>query len=150
MGKSNEIKQEVLSTDKDIKIEDCCDNAKIKVLSSSGSGATISSDAFGKVDAKVAINSIFTEGDGLVCTGPSEYPCFTLTKKFTTIDPVDPPVRTRELEIVVRSQLALYRLFISAATYYTGSTLQEAENHSPLTQKTISELNNKEKTKKRC
>ena len=32
-SKSNSINQEVLSTDKDIEIENCCDNAKIKVLS---------------------------------------------------------------------------------------------------------------------
>ena len=147
-SKSNLISQKVLSTDKDIEIENCCDNAKIKVLSSSGSGATISSDAFGKVDAKVAINSIFTEEDGLVCTGPSEYPCFTLTKKVTTIDPVDPPifVPTRKIDIVVKSQLALYRVLITTATYCSGSTMQEVENHSTLIQKSISQLENKEIT----
>lgn len=149
-SKSNSINQEVLSTDKDIEIENCCDNAKIKVLSSENSGATISSDALGEVDANVAINSIFTEGDGVVCTGLSEYSCFTLTRKFTTIDPVDPPVivPTRKIDIVVSTQNppSLYRLFISAATYCTGSTLSEVENHSTLNQVTISELNNKEIT----
>ena len=144
-SKSNSINQKVLSTDKDIEIENCCDNAKIKVLSSPSSGATISSDA-SKVDANVAINSLFTEGDGLVCTGPSEYPCFTLTGKFT---PIDPPifVPTRKIEIDVKSQLNLYRLLITTATYCSGSTLQEVEeNHSTLFQKHISELENKEIT----
>lgn len=142
-SKSKLINQKVLSTDKDIEIENCCNNAKIKVLSSSSNGATISSDA-SKVDAKVAINSLFTEGDGLVCTGPSEYPCFTLTGKFTPIDPVDPPVPTRRIEIIVKSQLLLYRLLIITATYCTGSTLSEVKN--PSIQTSISELENKEIT----
>ena len=142
-SKSNSINQKDLSTDKDIEIENCCDNAKIKVLSSPSSGATISSDA-SKVDANVAVNSLFTEEDGLVCTGPSEYPCFTLTGKFT---PIDPPIigPRRKIEIVVRSQLLLYRLLITKATYCTGSTLEEVKNHSTL-QTSISALENKEIT----
>ena len=145
-SKSNSINQEVISTDKDIEIENCCDNAKIKVLSSPSSGAKISTDGLRKFDADVAINSLFTEGDGLVCTGPSEYPCFTLTRKF---DPVDPPifVPTRIIEIDVKSQLNLYRLLITTATYCSGSTLQEVEeNHSTLIQTSISALENKEIT----
>ena len=147
-SKSNSINQEVLSTDKDIEIENCCDNAKIKVLSSPSNGATISTDGLRKFDADVAINSLFTEGDGLVCTGLSEYPCFTLTKKNTTIDPIDPPifVPTRKIEIDVKSQLALYRLLITTATYCTGSTVQEVKNHSTLIQTSISALENKEIT----
>ena len=144
-SKSKLINQRVLSTDKDIEIENCCDNAKIKVLSSPSSGATISTDGLRKFDADVAINSLFTEGDGLVCTGPSEYPCFTLTRKF---DPVDPPIfePTRRIEIDVKSQLNLYRLLITTATYCSGSTLQEVENHSTLIQTSISALENKEIT----
>lgn len=146
-SKSKLINQKDLSTDKDIEIENCCDNAKIKVLSSPSSGATISSDGLGEVDANVAINSLFTEGDGVACTGLSVYPCFTLTRKSTTIDPVDPPVPTRrKIEIVVKSQLALYRVLIITATYCTGSTMQEVENHSTLIQNSISALENKEIT----
>lgn len=143
-SKSKLINQKVLSTDKDIEIENCCNNAKIKVLSSPNGGATISSDGLREFDADVAINSLFTEGDGLVCTGISEYSCFTLTGKF---DPVDPPifVPTRKIEIDVKSQLALYRLVISAATYCTGSTLSEVENNSAI-QTSISALENKEIT----
>ena len=143
-SKSKLINQKVLSTDKDIEIENCCDNAKIKVLSSPSSGATISSDA-SKVDANVAINSLFTEGDGLVCTGLSEYPCFTLTGKFT---PIDPPIfePTRRIEIDVKSQLALYRVLIITAAYCTGSTLSEVKNHNTLIQTSISALENKEIT----
>lgn len=143
-SKSKLINQKVLSTDKDIEIENCCNNAKIKVSSSPSGGATISSDA-SKVDANVAINSLFTEGDGLVCTGLSEYPCFTLTGKFT---PIDPPifVPTRKIDIIVKSQLALYRVLITTATYCSGSTLQEVENHSTLIQTSISALENKEIT----
>ena len=144
--KSHSINIRETIGDKNIEIENCCDNAKIKVLSSPSSGATISTDGLRKFDADVAINSLFTEGDGLVCTGPSEYPCFTLTRKF---DPVDPPIfePTRKLEIVVTSQqLALYRLLITTATYCTGSTLSEVENHNTLIQKSISELENKEIT----
>lgn len=144
-SKSKLINQKVLSTDKDIEIENCCDNAKIKVLSLPSNGATISSDGLREFDADVAINSLFTEGDGLVCTGPSGYTCFTLTRN---LDPVDPPiiVPTRRIEIIVKSQLLLYRLLITTATYCTGSTLEEVKNHSTLTQKIISELNNKEIT----
>ena len=145
-SKSKLINQKVLSTDKDIEIENCCDNAKIKVLSSPSSGATISTDGLREFDADVAINSLFTEGDGLVCTGPSEYSCFTLTRKFT---PIDPPIvaPTRKIEIVVKSQLNLYRLLITTATYCSGSTLQEVEeNHSTLIQTSISALENKEIT----
>ena len=144
-SKSKLINQRTLSTDKDIEIENCCDNAKIKVLSSPSSGATISSDGLSEFDANVAINSLFTEGDGLVCTGISEYPCFTLTRGF---DPIDPPiiVQRRKIDIIVKSQLALYRLLIFAATYCTGSTLQEVENPSTLIQKSISALENKEIT----
>lgn len=144
-SKSKLINQKVLSTDKDIEIENCCDNAKIKVLSSPSSGATISTDGLKGFDADVAINSLFTEGDGLVCTGLSEYSCFTLTRKF---DPVDPPifVPTRKIEIMVKSQLQLYRVLITTATYCSGSTLQEVENHSTLIQNSISALENKEIT----
>ena len=144
-SKSKLINQKDLSTDKDIEIENCCDNAKIKVLSSPSSGATISTDGLREFDADVAINSLFTEGDGVVCTGISEYPCFTLTRKF---DPVDPPifVPTRKIEIDVKSQLTLYRVLIATATYCTGSTLQEVENHSTLIQTSISALENKEIT----
>lgn len=144
-SKSKLINQRVLSTDKDIEIENCCDNAKIKVLSSPSSGAKISLDALREFDADVAINSLFTEGDGVVCTGISEYSCFTLTRKF---DPVDPPifVPTRKIEIDVKSQLQLYRLLITTATYCSGSTMQEVENHSTLIQTSISALENKEIT----
>ena len=147
-SKSKLINQKVLSTDKDIEIENCCDNAKIKVLSSSGSGAAISSDGLREFDADVAINSLFTEGDGLVCTELSGYPCFTLTKKFTPIDPVDPSVPTRrKIDIVVTtSHLDLYRVLIITATYCSGSTLQEVQNHSTLIQTSISKLENKEIT----
>ena len=144
-SKSELINQRTLSTDKDIEIENCCDNAKIKVLSSPSSGATISSDGLRGFDANVAINSLFTEGDGLVCTGISEYPCFTLTRG---VGPIDPPiiVQRRKIDIIVKSQLALYRLLIFTATYCTGSTLQEVENPSTLIQKSISALENKEIT----
>lgn len=143
--KSHSINIKETTGDKNIEIENCCDNAKIKVLSSPSSDATISTDGLREFDADVAINSLFTEGDGLVCTGPSEYSCFTLTRKF---DPVDPPifVPTRKIEIDVKSQLALYRLLITTATYCSGSTLQEVENHSTLIQTSISALENKEIT----
>lgn len=146
---SNAIKVKSLSTNTTIEIKNCCDNAKIKVSPSlfGDSGATISSDNSGKVPAKVEINSLFTEGDGVTCTGPLEYSCFTLTRDLDFIDPdkpIDPPVsaQTREIDIYISTEnVSLYRLRIDKASYGTGSTLPEVQDTAkPVKQVNISEL----------
>ena len=146
---SNAIKVKSLSTDTTIEIKNCCDNAKIKVSPSlfGNSGATISSDKTGKVAAKVEINSLFTEGDGVTCAGPLEYSCFTLTRDLDFIDPdepVTPPVsaQTRKIDIYISTEnVSLYRLRIDKASYGTGSTLQEVQDTAkPVKQVDISEL----------
>ena len=149
---SNAIKVKSLSTDTTIEIKNCCDNAKIKVSPSlfGDSRATISSDNSGEVPAKVEINSLFTEGDGVTCTGPLEYSCFTLTRDFGFIDPdkpIDPPVTgdtgtvvTRKIDIYISTEnVTLYRLRIDTATYGTGSTLSEVQD-TVVRQMDISEL----------
>ena len=146
---SNAINVKSLSTDTTIEIKNCCDNAKIKVSPSlfKDSGATISSDKSGKVAAKVEINSMFTEGNGVTCAGPLEYSCFTLTRDFSFIDPdkpIDPPVsaQTRKIDIYISTEnVSLYRLHIDTASYGTGSTLSEVQDTAnPVTQVEISEL----------
>ena len=147
-SKSNSIKKS-LSTDTTIEIKNCCDNAKIKVSPSlfGDSGATISSDNSGEVAAKVEVNSMFTEGNGVTCTGPLEYSCFTLTRDFGFIDPdepVTPPVsaQTRKIDIYISTEnVSLYRLRIDKASYGTGSTLSEVQDTAnPVRQVAISEL----------
>ena len=151
---SNSINVKSLSTGTTIEIKNCCDNAKIKVSSSQlkDSGATISSDKTGAVPAKVEINSMFTEGNGVTCEGTLEYSCFTLTRDFGFIDPdkpIDPPVTgdsgtvsTRKIDIYISTEnVSLYCLRIDRASYGTGSTLSEVENTvNPVTQVEILEL----------
>lgn len=151
-SKSNSINVKSLSTDTTIEIKNCCNNAKIKVSPSlfGDTGATISSDNSGKVAAKVEINSMFTEGNGVTCAGPLEYSCFTLTRDFDFIDPdkpIDPPVTgdtgtvvTRKIDIYISTEnVSLYRLRIDTATYGTGSTLSEVQD-TVVKQVDISEL----------
>lgn len=149
--KSTSINVSSLSTDTNIEIENCCDNARIKVLSSAlgNSGATIASNTLGEVAADVEINSLFTEGDGVVCTGSLGYPCFTLTRQLSIIDPILPPVTgdtgttidTRKIDIYISTiNVGLYRLFIDSATYGTGSTLSEVQDIDNLRQAVIADL----------
>ena len=126
---SNAINVKSLSTNTTIEIKNCCDNAKIKVSPSlfKDSGATISSDKSGEVAAKVEVNSMFTEGNGVTCTGPLEYSCFTLDPD----EPVTPPVsaQTRKIDIYISTEnVSLYRLHIDEASYGTGSTLTEVQD----------------------
>lgn len=139
------------TTDKNIEIENCVDNARVKInsLLLKDSGATISDTLAGKVDAYVKISPLFTEGDGVVCTGPIGYPCFELTRKFDVIDPVIPPstgdtgtpITTRKIDIYINTEnIGLYRLLIQTATYGTGTTLSEVQDHKNLLQARIPEL----------
>ena len=137
--KSRSIDITKTTSDKNIKIENCCDNAKVKVSASFRSGATISK-ATSTVRADVAINSLFTEGDGLICSGSNSYSCFTLTQGFT---PGGPTITgdTNDGQIVISintTNLSSDKLFIKEAKYATGTTLTEAQNS--LTWTTISGL----------
>ena len=129
------------TADKNIEIKNCCDNAKVKVSASFRSGATISTTAK-TVNADVAINSLFTEDDGLICTGPNSYSCFTLTQGLTPggpITPPDPGIKKRSIDIFVKPG-GLYRLRIQTAIYATGSTLEEVQDYNNLNQAVIPEL----------
>lgn len=148
--KGTSINVTSLSTDTNIEIENCCDNARIKVSPQSlgNSGATIASSTLGEVAANVEINSLFTEGDGVACTGSLGYPCFTLTRQLNVIDPILPPVTgdtgtvvTRKIDIYISTQnVGLYRLLIDSATYGTGSTLSEVQDIDNLRQAVIADL----------
>ena len=139
--KSRSIDITKTTSDKNIKIENCCDNAKVKVsVSSFRSGATISTTAK-TVNADVAINSLFTEGDGLICLGSNSYSCFTLTQGFTPGGPdISGGVETyRSIVISINTKnISSDKLFIENAKYATGATLSEAQNS--LTWTTISGL----------
>lgn len=149
--KSHSINITEITTDKNIEIENCIDNATVKISKSflNDSGATIASNTSGEVPADVEINSLFTFGNGAVCTGPMSYPCFTLTRQSGIIDPIIPPfsgdtgttVDTRKVDIYISTQnIGLYRLLIQTATYGTGSTLSEVQDTANLRQAIIPEL----------
>lgn len=131
------------TANKNIEIENCCDNAKVKVSASFRSGATISTTAK-TVNADVAINSLFTEDDGLTCTGTAVYSCFTLTQG---LNPGGPVITgdTNDGQIVISintTNISSDKLFIKEAKYATGATSSEAQNS--LTWTAISELSAKE------
>ena len=144
--KSHSIDITETTADKNIEIKNCCDNAKVKVsVSSFRSGATISTTAK-TVNADVAINSLFTEDDGLICAGSNSYSCFTLTQGLTPGGPVVTG-DTNAGQIVISintTNLSSDKLFIEEAKYATGATPLEAQDPSSLTWTTISELSFKE------
>ena len=148
--KSHPINITETTTDKNIEVENCIDNATVKISTSlfKDSGATIS-NSLGTNDATVEINSLFTVGDGVICTGPMSYLCFTLTKSFGPVGPVIPPftgdtgttIDTRKIDIFISTEnIGLYRLLIQTATYGTGTTLSEVQDHKNLKQALIPEL----------
>ena len=133
------------TSNKNIVLENCCDNAKVKVSASFRSGATISTTAK-TVNADVAINSLFTEDDGLICTGTNSYSCFTLTQGFNPGGPVITGDVGTKRSIVISINTANIssdnNMFIENAKYATGTTLSEAQNS--LTWTAISELSSKD------
>lgn len=140
--KSHSIDITKTTSNTNIVLENCCDNAKVKVsVSSFKSGATISK-ATSTVRADVAIDSLFTEGDGLTCTGTNSYPCFSLTKGLTPGGPVITG-DTNDGQIVISintTNLSSDKLFIKEAKYITGTTLSEVQNNNSLNWTTISGL----------
>ena len=135
------------TTNKNIVLENCCDNAKVKVSASFRSGATISTTAK-TVNADVAINSLFTEDDGLICTGTNSYSCFTLTQGFTPGGPViTGDVGTKRSIVISINTTNISsdnNMFIENAKYATGTTSTEVEDHNSLTWFEISELSFKD------
>ena len=132
------------TADKNIEIKNCCDNAKVKVsVSSFRSGATISTTAK-TVNADVAINSLFTEDDGLICTGPNSYSCFTLTQGFTPGGPdVSGGVGTKRnivISINTTNMSSDRQLLIKEAKYATGTKPLDVQDPSSLTWTAISEI----------
>ena len=119
------------TTNKNIVLENCCDNAKVKVSASFRSGATISTTAK-TINADVAINSLFTEDDGLICTGTNSYSCFTLTQGFTPGGPVvtgdTGTSRNVVISINTKNIFSDNQIFIENAKYATGTTSSEAQN----------------------
>lgn len=142
--KSHSIDITKTTANKNIVLENCCDNAKVKVsVSSFRSGATISK-ATSTVRADVAIDSLFTEDDGLICTGRNSYSCFSLTQGLTPGGPVITG-DTNDGQIVISintTNISSDKLFIKEAKYATGTTPTEAQNS--LTWFEIPELSSKE------
>lgn len=130
------------TSDTDIVLENCCDNAKVKVSANAeNSGATISGGRL-SYKANVSVSPIFSRGNGLTCTGTNVYSCFTLTSTSTTGSPITPPdpgIKKRSIDIFVKPG-GLYRLFINTAKYATGSTLEEVQDYNNLSQAVIPEL----------
>lgn len=146
--KSHSIDITKTTANKNIVLENCCDNAKVKVsVSSFRSGATISK-ATSTVSADVAIDSLFTEDDGLICTGPNSYSCFSLTQGLTPGGPViTGDVGTKRSIVISINTTNISsdnNMFIENAKYATGTTLSEVQNNNGLTWTAISELSSKD------
>ena len=140
--KSHSIDITETTSDTNIVLENCCDNAKVKVsVSSFRSGATISTTAK-TVNADVAINSLFTEDDGLICKGTNSYSCFTLTQGLTPGGPVITGDVGTKRSIVISinaTNMPSNSLFIKSKKYATGTTPLDVQDPS-LTWTTISGL----------
>ena len=137
------------STNTLIPVTGCCEGARVKITTSLlGSGATYYNSLGGPYNASVTINDGFTTGDGYLCVSAQTYPCFTLSRSFGPVDPVIPPtgdtgttVTTRKIDIYINTEnIGLYRLLIQTATYGTGTTLSEVQDHKNLKQALIPEL----------
>lgn len=142
------------STNTLIPVTGCCEGARVKITTSLlESGATYYNSLGGPYNASVTINDGFTSGDGYLCVSAQTYPCFTLSRSFDPIGPVIPPVTgdtgttidTRKIDIYINTEnIGLYRLLIQTATYGTGTTLSEVQDHKNLLQAYIPELSFKE------
>ena len=144
--KSHSINITETTSNTDIVLQNCCDNAKVKVsVSAENSGATMTmSGSNRRFNANVSISPIFSRGNELICTGASGYSCFTLTD---TLNPGGPVVTGdigtyREVVISINTKniLSDNQIFIENAKYATGTTLPEAQNS--LTWFEIPELSN--------
>ena len=134
------------TSNKNIVLENCCDNAKVKVsVNAENSGATMSDPRF-TYKASVSISPIFAKGNGLTCTGDSGYSCFTLSDGLNPGGPViTGDVGTKRSIVISINTTNISsdnNMFIENAKYATGTTLSEAQNS--LTWFEISELSSKD------
>ena len=137
------------STNTFIPVTGCCEGARVKITTSLlESGATYYNSLGGPYDATVTVNNGFTSGDGYLCVSGQTYPCFTLTRGLGPVGPIIPPtgdtgttIDTRKIDIYISTEnLGLHRLLIQSATYGTGTTLSEVQDHKNLKQALIPEL----------
>ena len=146
--KSHSIDITETTSNTDIVLQNCCDNAKVKVsVSAENSGATMSmSGSNRRFKANVSISPIFSRDNGLTCTGASGYSCFTLSDGLNPGGPVvTGDIGTyREVVISINTKniLSDNQIFIENAKYATGTTPSEVENHNSLTWRKIPELSN--------
>lgn len=145
--KSHSIDITETTSNTDIVLQNCCDNAKVKVsVSAENSGATMTmSGSNRRFNANVSISPIFTRGDGLTCSGGTNvYSCFTLSDGLNPGGPVvTGDIGTyREIVISINTKniFSDNQIFIENAKYATGTTLTEAQNS--LTWFEIPELSN--------
>lgn len=144
--KSHSINITETTSNTDIVLQNCCDNAKVKVsVSAENSGATMSDSRF-TYNANVSISPIFSRGNGLTCTGASGYSCFTLSDGLNPGGPViTGDVGTKRSIVISINTTNISsdnNMFIENAKYATGTTLSEAQNS--LTWFEISELSSKD------
>lgn len=142
--KSHSIDITETTSNTDIVLQNCCDNAKVKVsVSTENSGATMSDSRF-TYNANVSISPIFSRGNGLTCTGASGYSCFTLSDGLNPGGPVITGDTGTSRDVVIsintKNILSDNQIFIENAKYATGTTLTEAQNS--LTWFEIPELSN--------
>ena len=146
--KSHSIDITETTSNTNIVLEKCCDNAKVKVsVSAENSGATMSDSRF-TYNANVSISPTFSRGNGLTCTGTSGYSCFTLSDGLNPGGPViTGDVGTKRSIVISINTTNLSsdnNMFIENAKYATGTTPTEVENHNGLTWFEISELSSKD------
>lgn len=118
------------TSNKNISIENCCNDATIRIITTETSGATMSS-ILGAFDATVEINSNLTSGQ--ICTGPQSISCFSLSRHTGPIIPDVPIIpdtgtgeTTRFIDVVLKNgngmMFSEVRLGTGTTTYATGTT----------------------------
>ena len=118
------------TSNKNITIENCCNDATIRIITTETSGASMSS-LLGTFDAKVEINSNLTSDQ--ICTGPQNISCFSLSRQTGPIIPDEPILpdtgtgeTTRFIDIVLKNGDGMLfsevKLGTGTTTYATGTT----------------------------
>ena len=141
--KSHSIDITKTTSNTNIVLENCCDNAKVKVsVNAENSGATISGSRL-RYPANVSISPIFTRGNGLTCTGTDVYSCFTLTDTLTPGGPTITGDTGTSRDVVIyintKNMSSDRQLLIEEAKYATGTKPLDVQDPS-LTWTAISEI----------
>lgn len=144
--KNHSIDIRETTSDTNIVLENCCDNAKVKISTNAeNSGATISGSRL-RYPANVSISPVFSRGNGLTCSGTAVYSCFTLTDTLTPGGPVITGDTGTSRDVVIsintKNILSDNQIFIENAKYATGTTPLEGQDPSSLTWFEIPELSN--------